>query len=197
MPAPLYSAEDYLRALQSLMPRGRVWPRDDDALQTQTLSGLAPTCERLNARANQLLVDSFPASTEELLPEWEETLGLPDPCAGEAPTIQLRRAQVVARFISSGGQSVAYFIALAAALGYTITITQFSPFRFGHLFGSELCGAAWAFAWQINGPVFTVERFEFGVSVFGEPFASWSNNVLQCEIERLAPAHTKVIFSYS
>ncbi|WP_197520275.1 putative phage tail protein, partial [Paraburkholderia tropica] len=54
--------------------------------------------ERSTSRANYLLIDSFPPTAYELLPEWESTLGLPDPCAGEAPTIPQRQAQVLARF---------------------------------------------------------------------------------------------------
>jgi len=198
MSAPNYSAADYLSAMQALMPRGRVWPKESDATQTKALSGLVQVYARTNARANNLLVDAFPASTEELLPEWEATLGLPDPCAGVSPTIQQRQAQVLARFIAQGGQSVAYFTQIAATLGYTITITQFAPFRFGQsTFGTPLYSTAWAFAWQVNAPTFSVQKFKFGVDVFGEPFAFWSNNVLQCELQRYAPAHTYLLFKYS
>nr|DAG76233.1 MAG TPA: Protein of unknown function (DUF2612) [Caudoviricetes sp.] len=196
MPAPNYSADDYLRALQAHLPRGRVWPRDPDATQTLVLSGFAPCFAALTTRANYLLVDAFPSSTFELLPEWESTLGLPDPCAGEAPTTQQRVAQVVARLTATGGQSIAYFTAVAAALGYPITITQFVPSRFGKNFGTLFGGTAWAFAWQVNAPTFTVAAVQFGGS-FGTPFASWGNNVLQCELRRFAPAHTTVLFSYS
>lgn len=196
MPAPNYSAADYLRALQAHLPRGRVWPRDSDASQTATLGTLTPCFARLNARANNLLVDAFPASTFELLPEWEATLGLPDPCAGEAPTTQQRVAQVVSRLTSTGGQSISYFTAVAAALGYPITITQFVPSRFGKAFGTLFGGTAWAFAWQVNAPTFTINSLQFGGS-FGTPFATWGNNVLQCELERLSPAHTTVLFDYS
>jgi uncharacterized protein YmfQ (DUF2313 family) len=197
MPAPLYTSDDYTRALQAHLPRGRVWPREPDATLTKSIKGLAPSSAALNARANQLLVDAFPSTTTELLPEWEATLGLPDPCAGPSPTIELRRAQVVARFIGDGGQSVPYYVNFAAALGYTITITEFAPFHFGMTFGMPLCGPDWAHAWRVDGPIFTIERFELGVSEFGEPFAFWSNNVLQCELQRIAPAHTIVIFNYS
>ena len=197
MLAPLFSAADFRNALQAHLPRGRVWPRDPDATQTAIAAGLAPSCEALNGRANNLLVDAFPSSTTELLPEWEKTLGLPDPCVGPSPTIEQRRAQVVARFTAQGGQSVDYFVSFAAALGYPITITQFTPFRFGMPFGMPLCGVPWAFAWQVNAPTFTIERFEFGTSECGEPFAFWSNTVLQCELTRLAPAHTILLFSYS
>lgn len=196
MPAPNYTAADYLRALQNLLPRGRVWPRDPDATQTQTLAGFTPSCAQLNSRANNLLVDVFPGTTYELLPEWESTLGLPDPCAGIAPTIQLRRAQVVARLTATGGQSIPYFTAIAAVLGYEITITQFVPSRFGKRFGTLFGGTDWAFAWQVNAPTFTITRIQFGGS-FGTPFAEWGNNVLQCELQAYAPAHTILNFSYS
>lgn len=196
MLAPNYSAADYLQALLALLPRGRVWPKDPDSQQVKVLSGFTPAFERLTGRANNLLIDAFPGTTYELLPEWESTLGLPDPCAGEAPTIQLRVAQVVARLTATGGQSIAYFKAIAAALGYAITITQFVPSRFGKPFGSLFGGIEWAFAWQVNAPTFTVTHAQFGGS-FGTAFASWGNNVLQCELQSYAPAHTIVNFSYS
>jgi uncharacterized protein YmfQ (DUF2313 family) len=196
MPAPNYSAANYLQALQAHLPRGRVWPRDPDAQQTAVLSGFTPCFAALTTRANYLLVDAFPPSTFELLPEWESTLGLPDPCAGEAPTTQQRVAQVVARLTATGGQSIAYFTAVAAALGYPITITQFVPSRFGKRFGTLFGGMAWAFAWQVNAPTFTITSLQFGGS-FGTPFASWGNSVLQCELQRFAPAHTTLLFKYS
>lgn len=196
MPAPSYSAADYLRVLQPHLPRGRVWPRDPDATQAKVLSGFTPCFAVLTARANNLLIDAFPPSTFELLPEWESTLGLPDPCAGPAPTTQQRVAQVVARLVAGGGQSIAYYTAVAAALGYPITVTQFAPSRFGRPFGMPFGGIAWAFTWQVNAPTFTVAHLQFGGS-FGTPFAAWGNNVLQCELQRLAPAHTILLFSYS
>ncbi|PXW23417.1 YmfQ family protein [Paraburkholderia caballeronis] len=196
MPAPNYGPADYLAALQKLLPRGRVWPRDASATQTRVLAGLTPVFAALSARANNLLIDAFPSSTYELLPEWEETLGLPDPCAGEAPTTAQRVAQVVARLTATGGQSIPYFTAVAAALGYPITITQFVPSRFGNYFGLPFGGADWAFAWQVNAPTFTINSLTFGGS-FGTPFATWGNNVLQCELQRFAPAHTILNFQYS
>ncbi|MFM0002748.1 DUF2313 domain-containing protein [Paraburkholderia dipogonis] len=198
MKAPDYTAADYVSAMQALLPRGRVWPRDGDAVQTRVLSGLAPTYARQTARANYLLIDAFPSTTYELLPEWESTLGLPDPCAGVSPTITQRRNQVVARFTNIGGASIPYFIGFAANLGYTISITQFAPARAGQSrVGQPLCGPDWAFAYQINAPVNTIVRSRVGASTVGEPLAAWGNAVLECEIRAVMPAHTIPIFSYS
>lgn len=198
MSAPQYSAADYLAALQSLMPRGRVWPRDGAATLTKALAGLTPVYERQNARANQLLVDAFPASTLELLPEWEETLGLPDPCAGVSPSVAQRRAQVVARLIAVGGQSAPYYIAYALALGYVITIKNFVPARAGILrAGDPLNGPAWAHAWQVNAPLNTIRRMQAGTGRAGDALATWGNAVLECALREVMPAHTVLIFSYS
>lgn len=197
MPAPEYLASDFTQALANLLPRGRAWPRDPDTVQQKYVAALAPTYARQSARDAQLLVDGFPATAVELLPEWEASLGLPDPCAGLSPTIQQREQQVVARFTTGGGQSTAFFTDLAAALGYDVTITEFTQFHFGMTFALPLCSAAWDHVWQVNAPTFTVNHFEFGVSGMGEFFSSFGNTVLQCELFRLAPAHTTVLFSFS
>ena len=197
MAVPQYLGEDFKQALLRLLPRGRAWSREADAVQSLVAEGLTKVYERNAGRARDVLAETFPPSTYELLPEWEASLGLPDPCQGLAPSVEARRNQVVARFIGSGGQSKAFFIAFAATLGYTITITEFKPFTFGMPFGLPLFGDDWAHAWQINAPEFTEEFFLFGTSGMGEFFATWSNDVLQCELRRLAPAHTVLLFNYS
>ncbi|WP_241300461.1 YmfQ family protein [Burkholderia stabilis] len=198
MLAPNFTAANFLKALQGLMPRGRVWPRASDAVQTQVLSGLAPSYERQTARANYLLTDAFPPTAYELLPEWEETLGLPDPCAGPAPTIPQRQSQVVARFVGGGGPSIADLIQFAANLGYPITITQFVEARAGQLTaGGASAGTAWSFTWQVNAPLNTIVFARAGAMAAGDALASWGNSVLECELRAVAPAHTILIFAYA
>lgn len=197
MKIPAYSKQDFLNALQGLLPSGLAWPRDSDAVLTGTLSGLAATFARHAARAKNLLIDANPATTVELLPEWELTLGLPDPCAGESPTLQQRRAQVVARFSSGGGQSIPYFISFALALGYSVTTREYAPFRCGEsVCGDALGGEEWAHTWSLVAPLNTVTYFQAGQSAAGEPLATWQNDVLECELRAVKPAQTILQFIY-
>ena len=189
--------EDMTVALAGLLPRGRVWPTGFDTIIRKTLSGLSPTFGRLTRRAGDLLIDAFPATTVELLAEWEKTLGLPDPCQGPAPTIVQRQAQVIARFAKSGGQTVDYFVQLAAALGYPITITEYAPSRFGMRFGGRFGGNSWAYVWQVHAPLYGIQPFRFGQNRFGDRFSTFGNAVLECELNRVKPAHTTLIFSYT
>jgi uncharacterized protein YmfQ (DUF2313 family) len=198
MPAPTLTQQDYANVLGHLTPKGRAWPSDPGSVFRQTLASLAPTPYRAFGRASNLLIDAFPSTTVELLPEWQATLGLPDPCAGPAPTLAQKQAQVLARFTASGGQSVDYFVNFAKALGYDISITQYAPFRAGvSRAGQPACSQDWAFVWRVNAPAISISYFSAGIGSAGEPLASWGNLVLQCEITRLSPAHTNVLFSYS
>ncbi|TCK36737.1 uncharacterized protein YmfQ (DUF2313 family) [Paraburkholderia sp. BL8N3] len=191
MSAPNYQASDFLAALQNLMPRGLAWPRDPSSVMARVLSGLCATWARHTQHNNALLVDAFPPTAVELLPEWEAALGLPDPCAGPSPSLQARQAQVLARFAGSGGQSVPYYIQYAQALGYVITVTEFTPFHMGQqAMGSPLGTQDWAHTWQANAPSVTATLFRAGRSTADEPLATWGNNVLECELEQVKPAHT-------
>ncbi len=180
-----FRAADYLGALLRLLPPGLAWSRDPDCVRTQALAGLAPTFERVNSDAVGLLIDAFPATAVNLLPEWEAALGLPDPCLGPNPTIAQRQASVVARLANAGGQSVPFFIALALTLGWTITITEFT--------GST----ALANTWQVNVHGSGVQRFKADDAA-GEYLSSVSSavDVLECEFKRLCPAHTVLQWNF-
>jgi uncharacterized protein YmfQ (DUF2313 family) len=197
MTAPLFSRVDYRRALQRLLPRGRAWPRDEDSVQVRVLDGLAGSLAALDASAQFLLADSFPAQAVSLLPDWEATLGLPDPCSGDTPSIPARQGQVVARLADNGGASVLDLTAYAARLGFTITIQTFSPFRMGVSgMGTGIYVEAAAHAFAVQAPETTVTPFQMGLSGMGDPFQGFGNDVLECEISALAPAHTTVIYQY-
>ena len=122
-------------------------------MQAEDILTLLPQTVRLNQRAIDVLRETFPCTTLELLPEWEATLGLPDLCIGPLDTIQQRQQAVCLKFIARGGQSADYYIRLAASIGYTITITTFiaSPFVVDHSRVDEpLDDEQWAYVWQVN-----------------------------------------------
>jgi uncharacterized protein YmfQ (DUF2313 family) len=179
---PQYGPDDYLSALQGLMPRGRVWPRGPGAIQTLVLAALAMTAVRVSQAAGALISACFPATATDMLPEWEAALGLPDPCEGPAATLQAAQAQVVAQLVNTGGQSVPYFVGLAKLLGYDITITEFTGAR--------------AFEWQVNCPSVVRFYFDAGQSTAGEPLVSGGATVLECVLNRLKPDHTTITYNY-
>jgi uncharacterized protein YmfQ (DUF2313 family) len=115
---------------------------------------------------------------------------------GVSQTLQQRRNALVAQLTGIGDQSRQYFIDLAASAGFTITITEFRPFTVGSRVNDPIYNEIWRFAWQVNAPQTTVEWFTVTSGV-NEGLRSWGNQLLECLISRLKPAHTKVLFAYS
>ena len=192
-----YSRNDYRHALQSLMPTGRAWARSPDSIQTRLFLALSGVYEQNNKRALDLLTDAFPATSTELLPEWEKTLGLPSKCSGPATTLQGRRSQFVARLVNTGGQSANYYINYAKDLGKQISVSNYAPFRCGQSrCGNHLGNQDWFFAWSVQSIKNTVTFFKAGNSFTGEPLASWGDRSLECELSAIAPSHTILIFTY-
>jgi uncharacterized protein YmfQ (DUF2313 family) len=195
---PNHSAYDYLQQFLRMLPRGRIWQRGWGLLQSQFLLTLMPIWVRLEQRALALLVDAFPCSTTELLPEWEASLGLPDACTGPLDTLQARQAAVCAKFAATGGASQDYFIGIAAALGFVITIQVFAPFYASrNRVGQRLFNAGWSYVWQVtlarsSSAIF----FRTSASRVGERLVSYDSSVLECLFEQYKPAHTVVIFNY-
>ncbi len=178
------------------MPRGLAWPRDQDALQVQVANALALTASRVQSRANALLVDAFPATSIELLPTWEQSLGLPDPCMAPNPSIAQRQQRVVAALTLLGGQSAAYMRSVAAALGYTVTITTFKPAVYGDYYGRDYAGTAWAYTWRVTVPALVRVNATYG-AYYGDYYSSWGSSVLECVLNKIKPAHTVLQFAYT
>lgn len=187
MAAPQYSAADYLAAMQALMPRGRIWPRDASTTQSKVLAGLTKSYEAQNARANNLLIDAFPKTTTELLPEWEASLGLPSSAAGPASALLARQMLVVARFVGAGGIAIPCFTRYAALLGYVISIHGHAPFRCGQSRCAQpLGGPEQMYAITVSTPAATAT-----------PFGAYGPAVLQSELQRIAPPYSVLNFLFT
>jgi uncharacterized protein YmfQ (DUF2313 family) len=194
---PRYSASDYAGAAFALLPRGRVWRAEPGGVQAGVLAALGAGLARVDAAGSVLL--ALPGQPTPLLPEWEATLGLPDPCAGSAPTIAQRASQVGARLATAGSQSRDFYISFAAALGFQITIETFAPFRAGHSrAGSRVSGAGWQFVWAVHilNDTGLTGAFRVGAARAGDPLstASYARAVLECEFNRLKSAETVLLF---
>jgi len=176
LPVP-YAATDRVLAA-SLAAEGRVL---DDA----------------HARATVVAEAISPAGAGGLwLADWERVLGLPDTCAGGYAQTQAERiAAALAKMRQRGGLSRAYFIGIAKALGYAITIEEYAVFTCESACDQPICDEPWRFVWTVHAPETTI-RENTCESGCEDPLASWGNTLLECVIRRLKPAHTFVQFAY-
>jgi len=173
--------DNYKQQLIALLPSGPAWP----AMQTENdftrlLDAMAEELARVDDRAQNLLEEAYPNTTVELLIDWERIAGLPDECTGEIMLLQERRNALMGVLTIERSLSKQFYIDIADRLGFSITITETLDF-----------------VWQVNAALAGDSvYFRVGSSTIGDPLLSSSNNLLECVMQSLKPAHTTVTFNY-
>lgn len=206
------SGDDYIDALAALLPVGPAWPREVDSTLMNLIGGLSQIWGNpVDSRAADLLeIESDPRLSIEMFTDWERNWGLPDPCFGEALTLPERRVLLMRKMTLIGAQSREFFIEVAAWLGYTITITEYSPFMAGVSMAGPNLDDAGHQRWYIGGPEM---RFYWTVHVHSASLVWFRASAgeagvdphlriglatdLECLLRRWKPAQTEIIFDYS
>lgn len=109
-----------------------------------------------------------------------------------------RRARVLARLTERAGQSRAYFLGLADALGVgPATITEYRQTDCEAGCETPLLGEDWVHAWQMTlaGSLpASIADCEDHCEI---PLAQWAGSPAECVLRRLAPAHTTLVIAYA
>jgi len=151
--------------------------------------------DEAQASAETLLLEMHPDQAHETIADWEREYGLTP--ASDAP-LQSRRDAVVRKRRELGGLSRAYFIALAASIGWDITIDEPQPFMAGvGRCGDRLYTSDVVWIWIVTTQSLPYYSFRAGESCAGERLG-WnpSNGVLETLLSELKPAHTFIVFNY-
>lgn len=191
------SEDEWTRMLLDLLPRGAVWPRDPGTTLMRFWSAVAIEPTRIQRRDCDLLAESYPCGADELLPDWEAAVGLPNECTELIQwTVAERQALVCAWLAIRGGQSAAFYIWLADLFGYTITISEHFPARSGDARAGCAGATDCPFWWTVSveGIPRTVPRA--GCTRANEPPCGSGALIIECLIRMFAPAHTTVTFRY-
>ncbi|MCW3835960.1 YmfQ family protein [Sphingomonas canadensis] len=192
-------AAAYCAQLAALLPGGPAWPREPGARLMALLRAWAEEFARLDERAADLIEEAFPDTTYEMLADWERVLGLPDPCSSAALTLSARRAECVRKLAYQAGQTPAFYIALAASIGFEVEIHEFDPDvdEFDASLTALIGGGAWRHVWRVhvlNAGNFTIFR---AGDPAGQRLVEGDTAIdLECIFGAAKPAHTHVIFSY-
>lgn len=192
------SVDQYLKMIHKLLPRGKAWSRSFGSMLDGFSYALARELVRVEQRLDVLIEESDPRSANETLDWWESFLGLPDDCTGVAPTVEERRRQIIERYASRGGISRQFYIDLAATLGADITITEFTPFA-AEVSGAEdpLSGGDWDFTWQVNSSELNAVYFAAETGSAEDLLIDYSNDLLECVMDKKNRASRILIFAYT
>lgn len=181
------SALAYARQLAQLLPRGGLWNFEPGSVLGKLLLGIADELARIDARSEDLVEEWDPRTAVELLPDWERALGLPDGCVGLASVVSERQLGVTAKLSARGGQTAAYYVALAAGMGFVAAVDEPAPL----IWRLSVDLAQSTSPYQLRSSLFRA-----GSSRAGDRVAMSYVAELECVVGRAKPAHVLAWFRY-
>lgn len=188
----------YVSLIKNLFPRGIAWRIEPNSTLSKLVTSIAGEYCRVDERNQVLLRDAFPDVTQELLTDWETTLGIPDECTTLGSTNDKRRLQLVQKLTTGGGQNAAFYVEIGSQLGFAITVTDFKDFRAGlSRVGDRINNELWTFFFEVKGPATINDKFLAGRGRAGDRLLEVGNATLECTINKLKPAHTRVLFTFT
>lgn len=181
------SSEAYARQLKSLLPRGAAWVAEVGSWMWKVLLAISDELSRVDGRSVDLVNEADPRTAVETLSDWERAWGLPDAQVTEIPaTTAGRQVAITQKVVRTGGQTPAYFIGVALACGYSVTVTEWTDYpvcRSGVARSGDRCwGVAGAFTWTMH--------------VSPPAGTALTHAQLEAVIRKAAPAQTTVVFVY-
>lgn len=184
--------DDYAQQLKQLLPESDVLRQDVNSVLHKLMLAISEELARVDDRSDVLMTEADPRTATETLADWERALQLPDNRVLAIPgTTAGRRSAVTQKYTDRGGQSESFFIALAAACGYTATIYRYS---------SRLCRTGVARTGDVNTArlVGEVAAYTFQLNV---TLPAAAGALSQADFERVityaAHAHVTVVFVYT
>lgn len=184
----------YLNTLLKLLPRGKLWRSDEDSGNYKLLGGISVEAARVDRRIAKLELETDPHTADETFEDWETDYGMSKTCGGLSATIPERRADLIAKIVSFGGQSKDYFLSFFDASDGDVTISYPESLSVvGVSVGVHLDHPNRS-TWRVNLPNAELEYFTAG-SMAGTPLVRIKHTVKMCLIQKYKPTNTHVYFT--
>lgn len=190
---------EILSLLQKFLPSGTAWPSAPGSMLSSLLASFATGVARMDLRLNDLVAELNPSTSTSLLAEWEEFVSSLDECCSlTAAPLDERQRRVIEKLTGIGSLSRAYLLQMAVTFGYRdITITEFRPTHCEMTCEVAVMSEPFRFLWKVNIPHQGDNHTVFRTgSRCNARIDSYAFGALECQLMRLKPAHTQVVFTY-
>lgn len=191
------SQEEATRQLAANLPDGLAW-QAKNLPGTNTyaqVSACAAEFREIQLQIETLAREFDVRLTEQLLPDWEKSCGLPEECLGELASLEDRRNAVILRLRKIPFVKAEEYEALAFDLtGLDVTVTpgaeiELFPLDFPCVFSS---GNSYFKLYVYFNDTFGGFPYSFPL-----PFLTGPSNIVECVFEQIAPANVLLVFRSS
>lgn len=188
------SIEKAASQLASNLPDGRAWAAKNLAGTNMhaVVSACAAEFREIQIQIEMLATEFNVRLTNQLLPDWEASCGLPEECLGTMASLEDRRNAVILRLRKIPFVTKADYEQLAFDLtGLSVTVTPGAEI--------ELFPLDFPIPFSSGNSYFKL-YVTFNDAIGGFPylfpfnFVSTGDNIIRCVFEQIAPANVLIIF---
>ena len=157
--------------------------------------------DRLQQSAEEVLAAIEPATSNQMLADWERVCGIKTDLS---KSYQERVKRVIVQLNAVGGLSIPYFTRIAESIGYQIQIKEFSPLQNDLPNPGDLVQfrneprESLIYMWRVtvlNGDD-NIVYFRAGSSFAGDHLVKFGDPIIEEFFRDLKPAHTYCYFAY-
>lgn len=193
-----YTSEQYMGALQKLLPQGPAWELEGNEFLYKVLELASLEFARIDNDILMLIREASPETCSVTFDDWCHQWGIPDKCLLDVDAdLDLYRTLLCLKIYSQGYSFVECINMICNALGfetvslYTNTLhTVSSPMNTG-LYDSQ-----WGLQIIIHTEDETSITYFRTTSSAQRRLAEWGIEVFECIVKSFAPCWAKVVFSY-
>ena len=193
-----YTSEQYMGALQKLLPQGPAWELEGNDFLYKVLELASLEFARIDNDILMLIREASPETCSVTFDDWCHQWGIPDKCLLDVDAdLDLYRTLLCLKIYSQGYSFVECINMICNALGfetvslYTNTLhTVSSPMNTG-LYDSQ-----WGLQIIIHTEDETSITYFRTTSSAQRRLAEWGIEVFECIVKSFAPCWAKVVFSY-
>jgi uncharacterized protein YmfQ (DUF2313 family) len=177
----IFSLVDKIKCIADYLPNGKAWlaKRITTTNTYKFLKALTYRFQTLDYDLEKLKQELDPATTSDLISEWEREVGIPDECFPVANNLIDRRKNVLLKIAALGVQTDPDFEALALKLGATCICWRDGVNKFRIYFDLPIAWSPYVF------PI-----------PFPYPFGLSYGNIIECLFTKLIPANCEPVFRY-
>lgn len=188
------SIEEATRQLASTIPDGRAWQAKSipGTNMYAVVSACAAEFREIQIQIETLAREFDINLSDQLLPDWEASCGLPEECIGQMASLEDRRNAVILRLRKIPFVTKADYENLAFQLtGLNVTVTPGAEI--------ELFPLDFPIPFSSGNSYFKL-YVTFNEAIGGFPylfpfnFVSTGDNIIRCVFEQIAPANVLIIF---
>jgi uncharacterized protein YmfQ (DUF2313 family) len=194
-----FTVSEYQSALKSLLPQGPAWEDELSDLMVAVIDLASREFQRIDHDISLLIDESDPRTASVTISDWFKEWGIPNDCLKSLANTSVEQwRQLLVTKITTLGLTYTELLSIIAEITgiSSVSASRVKPFTAASRVNERLYGPKWDHAVLIISASGTTIKYFTANSRADERLAKWGNELFECLVKSVTPAHKVIVFQY-